>query len=122
MTVLESTVLVLSRLVAGDETPPTEVRPVVVLPRVAPTALERRELVPEGVSLTFLVFSAGTLVSDLFITSAKAFPTDDKFNDCRIEVRVVGFEDLRPPEPGVVSVGIVKSVETLCVRGRPCVK
>ena len=106
MTVLESMVLVLSRLVVGDVTPPAEVRPVVVVLRVEPTALKRRELVTKELSLTFLVLSGGTLGSDLFITSARALPMDDKFNDCRIEFRVVGFEDLRPPKPGVVSVGI----------------
>ena len=112
VTVLESMVLVLSRLAVGDVIPLMEVRPVVVVLRVALIALKRRELVTEEVSLTFLGFSAGALGSDLFITSTRAFPMDDKFNDCRIEFRVMGFEDLKP---GVVSVGIVKSLGTLCV-------
>lgn len=34
---------------------------------------------------------------------------DDKFKDCRIEFRVVGLGGRKPPAPGVVSMGMVKS-------------
>lgn len=109
VTVLESVVLVLSRLVTGDPAPPMEDRPLgaIVVLRAIPAALVRREFEVEPASLAFFDLSAGTLVSDLFITSARAFPMDDRFKECLIEFRVVGLAGLRPPGPGVVSVGIV---------------
>jgi len=69
--------------------------------------LVRRELEIDPTSLTFFAFSGDTLCSDLFITSASALPMVDKFNDCRIEFRVVGFGGRKPPAPEV-SVGMVR--------------
>lgn len=72
-----------------------------------PVTLVRRELEIEPTSLAFFAFSGGTLCSDLFITSASALPIVDKFSDCRIEFRVVGFGDRKSPVPDT-SVGMIE--------------
>lgn len=101
----------LSRLVAGDFTLPTEVRPLaVVVPLgVSPAPLVRRECPTEPASFAsfasfaFFAFSA-PLPSDLFMTSARAFPIEARLSELRIEFRVLGLGGRRPPAPGVVSV------------------
>ena len=103
VTVFESPIL--SRLDTAD---PMDERPLAVMllwGRLV--ALVRRELEIDPTSLTFFAFSGDTLCSDLFITSASALPMVDKFNDCRIEFRVVGFGGRKPPAPEV-SVGMVR--------------
>jgi hypothetical protein len=49
----------------------------------------------------------------LFITSAKAFPTEAKFNDCRIELLVEGLRDavvaLDDESEGIVNVRVKES-------------
>jgi hypothetical protein len=104
---------VFSRLATDDFASPMEVRPLadIVLLWVRPAALVRRELVIDPVSFVFFTFSAAAapLPSDLFITSARAFPMEDKFKDCRIEFRVVGLDGRKPVAPGVDSVGMTYS-------------
>ena len=103
VTVFESPML--SRLDAVD--PMDERPPAVMLLCGRPVAFVRRKLEIEPASLAFFAFSEGILCSDLFITSASALPMVDKFSDCRIEFRVVGFGDRKSPAPGV-SVGMVE--------------
>jgi len=105
---------ILSRLDTVDFGSPVDERPTAAIER--PAALVRRELGVEPASF-FFALSACPLCSDLFITSASAFPMEDMFNDCRIELRVVGLGGRTPPAPvsvdmartwDVVTYGIVK--------------
>lgn len=75
---------VLSFFVTGGFEP-SEVRG--VPPDIRFMALKRREL---G-SFAFLALLSASLPLSLFITSASAFPTEDKFNECRIELLVEGL-------------------------------
>lgn len=101
VTLFESPIL--SRLDIVDFASPMDKRPTPGKPAV----VGRRGLVADPASLVFFAFSACPLCSDLFITSASAFPMEDMFNDCRIELRVVGLGGRKPP--ALVSMDMVRT-------------
>lgn len=58
-------------------------------------ALERREWTSLAFLLAFSLSPAASLPS-LCITSARAFPTEDRLRDCRMELLVTGLEGAMP--------------------------
>lgn len=105
----------LSLLPAGDFTLPTELRPPAVTVLATLATLARREWVAvvtgfaSWISFPFFPLS-NPLPSDLFITSARAFPIEARLSDWRREVRVVLTGGRRPPAPGVMSVDMSRDV------------
>lgn len=71
-------------------------------------ALERR-----AESFFFVAFSFSFSFESLCITSARAFPTEERPKDWRIELRVVGFERREAPLPDATSTDMAESMEAV---------